>query len=302
MIEVRVPASSANIGSGFDCFGIALSLYNTISVSEIEKGLYISNAGREDYIPTGENNLIYRSVLRVYNEVGVTPKGFKIRQKSFIPMTRGLGSSSACIIGGMLAANALTGRQLDMQRIFELATEFEGHPDNVCAALYGGFCLSCVDDDRLIRKTLRINPELEFVAMVPRYFTVTKKSRGLLPTTVSMADAAYNISHATGFALAMATGDFSNLDIYCNDRLHQQYRKNIVEDMDRVFEICKNNGALAYYLSGSGPTIIAIIHKSNHDFVKNAIQGLEQEKIQRRCMRLSVDNIGAILKEIKLDK
>lgn len=302
MIEVKVPASSANIGSGFDCFGIALSLHNTISVSELEKGLYISNAGREDYIPTGENNLIYRSILRVYNEVGATPKGFKIRQRSFIPMTRGLGSSSACIIGGMLAANALTGRQLDMQRIFELATEFEGHPDNVCAALFGGFCLSCADQDRLIRKTLRISPELEFVAMVPKYFTVTRKSRELLPAAVSMTDATFNIAHATGFALSIATGDFDNLDIYCNDRIHQQYRKSIVEDMDRVFEISKDCGSLAAYLSGSGPTIIAIVKKENRDFVQKVSKIFVEENIQRKCMRLSVDNVGAILREVKFDK
>ena len=217
-------------------------------------------------------------------------------------MTRGLGSSSACIIGGMLAANALTGRQLDMQRIFELATEFEGHPDNVCAALYGGFCLSCIDGDKLIRKTLRVSQELEFVAMVPKYFTVTKKSRGLLPTAVSMEDAAYNISHATGFALSLATGDFKNLDIYCNDRIHQQYRKSVVSDMDRVFEISKACGSLAAYLSGSGPTIIAIVDKGNRDFVGKVMKALEQENIQRKCMRLTVDNVGAVLREIKYDK
>ncbi len=299
MIEVRVPASSANIGSGFDCFGIALSLYNTIRVCEIESGLYISNSNAAEYIPNGINNLIYRSAMRVFDEVGHRLKGLKINQNSNIPMTRGLGSSSACIIGGLLAGNAISGRKLDMQRIFELANEIEGHPDNVAPALFGGFCISCIDDGRLLRKTIRIKPGLEFIAMIPEYYMVTKKSRELLPKSVKLEDASYNIAHAASFAASLAMGDYENLDIYCNDRLHQLYRADAVSDMEKIFEESKRQGACGVYLSGSGPTVIAIVKKDNNNFIDRMNEYFKQEGISRKCKSLYVDNVGAILKETK---
>lgn len=297
MIEVRVPASSANIGSGFDCFGIALSLYNTIHVSEIEDGLQIFNENSKEYVPRGTNNIIYRSIIRVFDEVGYKPKGIRIKQNSEIPMTRGLGSSSACIVGGLLAANAITKRQLDMQRIFELADELEGHPDNVAAALFGGFTISCREGEKLFKQTIRIKNDIEFVAMVPQYYVTTKNSRKLLPDNVSLNDASYNISHASNFVAAMAMGDYKNLGVFCNDRIHQSYRTKYVEDMDKIFDYSKENGAIATYLSGSGPTVVSIIEKGNETFLDKMNSYFENEKISRECISLQVDNVGAILKE-----
>ena len=298
MIEVRVPASSANIGSGFDCFGIALSLYNTIRVSETEKGLYIVNSNTQEFIPNGERNLIYRSVMRVFDEVGYTKKGLKISQYSNIPMTRGLGSSSACIVGGLLAGNAISGRNLDMNRIFELADELEGHPDNVSAALFGGFCISLRDEEGLFKNSIKITSQIEFLAMIPDYYMVTKKSRELLPQTVSIKDASYNIAHASSLAAAFATGNFKNLNIYCRDMLHQKYRQEIVSDMDSIFKKCMELGALGVYLSGSGPTIIAIINKGDKNIFDNIKDYFIKNNIKRKCLRLSIDNVGAVLREI----
>ena len=297
MVEVRVPASSANIGSGFDSFGIALSIYNTITVSETDSGLNITNKNSTEFIPNGTNNLIYRSMVRVFDEVGYEKKGLKITQDSKIPMTRGLGSSSACIIGGLLAANVISGRQLDMQRIFELANELEGHPDNVAAALFGGFCISCNDDSGLFRKTVRVPKGLEFVAMVPEYYLGTKKSRCLLPNKVKLSDAAYNISHASAFAVSMATGDFKNLGVFLNDRLHQHARLENVPDMNKIFKKSRELGALGAYLSGSGPTVIAIIEKENRSFIAELDEYFKKEGIKRNTRRLFVDNVGAVIKE-----
>lgn len=298
MVEVRVPATSANMGAGFDCFGIALTLYNSIRVKEIDEGLIVRNIDAKEYIPKGENNLIYRSIIRVFDEVGYQKKGIYISQKSSIPMTRGLGSSSACIVGGLIAGNIISGRQLSTQRIFELATEIEGHPDNICPALFGGFCLSCKDNDKLIRKTIRVTDDIRFVAFIPQYYVVTNKSRKLLPQEVPLNDATYNISHAVGFALSLATGDYKNLDIFTKDRLHQSYREEMIEDMKTVMDISEKSGAYGSFLSGSGPTIIAMIDKNNKEFTKNVNKLFEENNIKRSCQELSVDNIGAISREI----
>ncbi len=297
MVEVRVPASSANIGPGFDSFGIALTMYNSIRVSETDKGLYINNINPTRFIPSNDNNLVYRAVMRAFDEVGYCAKGLKISQKSDIPMTRGLGSSSACIIGGLIAGNVLSGRKLTSQRIFELANEIEGHPDNVAPALFGGFCISCVDDNQLYRKTIRIKNDIKFVAMIPKYFVVTKKSRGLVPLEIPTSDASYNLSHSAAMAVCLATGDYENLSVYCKDKIHQQYRKNIVVDLENIIEKSIEFGALAAYLSGSGPTIIAIIKSDDNHFIGKITDYFSKHDIKRDCVLLSCDNTGAISRE-----
>lgn len=297
MVEVRVPASSANIGPGYDSFGIALTMYNSIRVSETDSGLYIRNINPEGYIPLNDKNLVYRAVMRAFDEVGYSARGLKISQKSDIPMTRGLGSSSACIVGGLVAGNIISGRKLTSQRIFELAKELEGHPDNVAPALFGGFCISCDDNGKLYRQTIRVSNEIKFVAMVPKYYVVTRKSRGLIPDMISTKDAAYNLSHAAGMAVSFATGDYKNLSVYCKDRIHQQYRKTVVEDLEDIIEKSLNFGALAAYLSGSGPTVIAIINGDDNDFVNKITDYFSDKQINRDCVLLNCDNAGTVAVE-----
>ena len=297
MVEVRVPASSANIGPGYDSFGIALTLYNSIRVSETDSGLYIRNLNPEGYIPLNEKNLVYRAIIRAFDEVGYSARGLKISQKSDIPMTRGLGSSSACIVGGLVAGNIISGRKLTSQRIFELANELEGHPDNVAPALFGGFCISCNDDDKLYRQTIRVSNKIKFVAMVPKYYVVTRKSRGLIPDMISTKDAAYNLSHAAGIAVSFATGDYKNLSVYCKDRIHQQYRKTVVEDLEDIIEKSLSYGALGAYLSGSGPTVIAIINGDDNDFVNKITNYFSDKQIKRDVVLLSCDNAGTVAVE-----
>ena len=294
MIEVRVPASSANLGPGFDSFGIALSLYNTIRVKETEKGLYITNSDTLEFVPTNTNNLIYRAVLRVFDEVGYTMRGLMINQNSDIPMTRGLGSSSACIVGGLIAGNILSGRHLTSQRLFELATEIEGHPDNVAPALFGGFCISCRDEQRLIRQTIRLKSDIKFVAMVPKYFVSTKKSRGLIPKEVPIENAAFNISHASSIVYAFATGNYDGLSVFCKDRLHQPYRAEVVLDMDEIIKKSMENGAYCAYLSGSGPTVVAMVSSDNGSFVNKMNEAFKSLGIERSCIELTCDNVGAV--------
>lgn len=298
MIKVRVPATSANMGAGFDSLGIALSLYNTIYVEETARGLVIENKRVGEYVPTGEKNLIYRAIKKVFDKTQYSGRGLRIIQDSEIPMTRGMGSSSACIIGGMLAANVLSGRKLSYSEILDLAAEMEGHPDNVVPALYGGFCTSVMTEGHTLFKSVKLEKPVAFEAMVPDFFVSTRKSRVSLPAMVTHKDAAYNAGHAALFSVAMATGDFEKLRVAVKDKLHQPYRAAYIDNMNETFEEAYKNGAYAVWLSGSGPTIIAMCDSQNESFGDSMKGYFERIGQKTNCHRLTIDNVGAIVQVI----
>lgn len=299
MIKVRVPATSANMGAGFDTLGVALSLYNTLEISEIPKGLEVFSNNRYDYIPRDTNNLVYRSMMSVFNEVEYKPSGIRIVQNSEIPVTRGLGSSSACIIGGMIAANIISGRHLAYNNILDLAVKMEGHPDNVAPALYGGFCVSMVENSKTICHSTKLNSKIKFAVMVPDFFVATRKSRGTLPNTVLHSDAAFNVSRAAMFAMSLANGKTENLRYTVEDRLHQPYRKKYIDGMDEIFEKTYEFGSKATYLSGSGPTILSILDSDYREFNIGMTNFFKKNTQNWRCRILSIDNVGAIVQEVK---
>lgn len=297
MIKIRVPASSANMGSGFDTLGVALALYNRIEVEEISSGVEIETLKPDGFVLQKENNLIYKAMKVVFDTVGYRCPGIHLIQKSDIPMTRGLGSSSACIIGGMLGANAISGRQLAYSEILNLAAKMEGHPDNVAPALYGGFCVSMMNGDDTYTKSVKLNSKLKFAVMIPNYFVATKKSRGMLPDTVSRADAVFNISRASMFQAALLSGDMKLLKYAAEDRLHQQYRKAYVECMEEIFEKTYEFGSRATYLSGSGPAIVSLIDKNYRRFQENMRKFFKSGSQKWTCRILSADNVGAVVSE-----
>lgn len=299
MIKLRVPASSANMGAGFDTLGVALSLYNRIQIEEISSGIEIYNAGGESFVPRGENNLIYRAMKVVFDEAGYVPSGVRISQNSDIPMTRGLGSSSACIIGGMLAANIISGRRLSYDDIIHLAAVMEGHPDNVGPALFGGFCISLTDGGNTIVKSKKINPAIKFAVMIPDYFVATKKSRVALPEEIPLKDASFNILRALLFREVLVSGDMKSLRIGAEDRLHQQYRKSYVENMDSIFEKTYELGSRATYLSGSGPTILSVLDGNYRGFTQGMKRFFAENEHSWRCMTLDVDNVGAVVSQVR---
>lgn len=298
-VEVRVPATSANMGAGFDSMGIALAIYNQIKISEIESGLRIINTDAQEFIPTNENNLIYRAVVRVFDEVGYRKKGIEIIQKSNIPVTRGLGSSSACIIGGVLGGNVISGRKLSYERLIEIAAEMEGHPDNVVPAMYGGFCVSVNDGKKIYKKSIKPDASLKYAVMVPEYFVRTKKSRGILPEKVLLKDAAHNISRAAWLTACFATGDFDNIRPGVEDKIHQPYRRDYVEGMDNIFEKTYLCGSKATFLSGSGPAIVSVLDKDYDLFKERMNDYFMAEMREWKCMIAEIDNVGAIVKTVK---
>ena len=297
MIEVRVPATSANMGAGFDTLGIALNLYNTVRIWETGGGLQIITRNSGGYVASGKDNLIYKAMQQVFDAAGYTPQGLKIEQQSQIPMTRGLGSSSACIISGMLAANVLAGRPFSYGEILDMAAGMEGHPDNVAPALFGGFCISSMEKGKTTCQSVKVGQKLKFAVMIPDFFVATKKSRGALPETVDFRDAVFNVSHAATLVAALLTGNMDALSVGVRDKLHQQYRKNYIDGMDEIFDKSYCLGAKGTYLSGSGPTILSILREQDaarfSDEMNRFLGGFQEPW---KCRILSIDNVGAILK------
>ena len=242
-VKILVPATSANVGAGFDALGLALSLHNTVTMEEWDKLDIMASDG--SLVPTGTSNLIYRSAKAVYEQLGKPIKGLRIRQENPIPMARGLGSSSACIVAGILGANALLGSPLTKRQMLTLATSIEGHPDNVAPAMLGGFVSSVFDEGQVFTARKEINEELAFAAFIPNFKLLTEKARAALPKTVDRRDAVYNLSRAALATAAFCDGDYELLRVATKDALHQQYRLPLIPGGERVFEIAWDLGAYA---------------------------------------------------------
>lgn len=295
MIQVSVPATSANVGAGFDSLGLAVSLHNVFTFEEAE-GIQISSVDGT-HVPAGSNNLVYRSARVVYDQLGIPLRGLRITQRNDIPMARGLGSSSACIVAGILGANALLGGRLTKRQMLTLATAIEGHPDNVAPAMLGGFVTSVIDEGQVYSVKKDIDPELAFAAFVPDFRLLTAKARAALPQMVSHKDAVYNLSRAALATAAFCDGDYALLGVATKDVLHQQYRLPLIQGGDEIFELALDLGAMAAYISGAGPTIMAVVHRDDRVFFERAAAALQQSETLRRftVRRLLADNAGAVV-------
>lgn len=295
MIKVTVPATSANVGAGFDALGLALSLHNSVTFEESERIDIQSSDG--SLIPTGTSNLVYRAAKAVFDQLGQPLPGLRIRQENPIPMARGLGSSSACIVAGILGANALLGSPLTRRQMLTLATSIEGHPDNVAPAMLGGFVSSVYDEGQVYTARKAIDETLAFAAFIPNFKLLTEKARAALPKTVERADAVYNLSRAALATAAFCDGDYELLKVATKDALHQQYRLPLIPGGERVFELAWDLGAYAVYISGAGPTIMAVVHRENSDFFARAEEALmeQSETVAFSLRRMVADNRGAVV-------
>lgn len=296
MVKIRIPATSANIGPGFDSMGLALGMYNYVTAEETGNGLviHILDESRK-FLARDERNLVYRAMRMVFQEVGYTPKGIKLTLENHIPVTRGLGSSSAGIVGGLIAGNALTGNTLKQRDLLRMAAELEGHPDNVTPALLGGFTVNVMQKKDIKFVKTDIKKDLKFAALIPDFFLQTKKSRSILPKAVSHNDAVYNTGHSALLTASLMSGKYENIRTAVGDKLHQRYRKRLIPFMDDLFRLCYDNGALGVYLSGAGPTIIAIIRADNTTFNANINKNLENKMKNWKLHILEADNVGATI-------
>ncbi len=294
MIKVSVPATSANVGSGFDAIGLAVNLYNTVTFEKSDV-LDISSADGTE-VPTGEDNLIYISVKMLFEHVGKEAPPLKIVQTNPIPMTRGLGSSSACIVAGLLGANRMLGDILTAQEILTLATKIEGHPDNVAPALLGGLTASVYEDGVVYSIRKPIDEDLHFVAFIPEYPLLTSAARDALPKEVTHKQAIYNLSRTAFLTASFCDGRHDLLPIATQDCLHQPYRLPLMPGGAEIFDLAKQCGALATYISGAGSTIMAVVNANEaENFIIAAKQKLEQSELTKAftAVYLKADNIGA---------
>lgn len=264
MIKLQIPATSANLGAGFDALGLALDLYNYVEMEESDR-IDISSAD-DVPVPADEKNLIYVSVNDLYRVCGKILKGLTLRQTNNIPMTRGLGSSSACIVAGLVGANRMLGDPLTTDDLVDLAAQIEGHPDNTAPALLGGIVTAVFDGRKVHWVKQEVFTKLKFVAIIPDFELPTEKARACLPKEVTHKDAVYNLSRAALFSASLLTGKFENLRTAVHDRLHQPYRMELIPHCREVFDIAYTHGAYAVYISGAGPTVMAVVDEENEFF------------------------------------
>ena len=253
-VTIRVPATTANLGPGFDAFGCALSLYTDVTFEETEEGLEITGC---DEAFTGPDNMAYTSYCAVLASLSEEVRGVKIHIESNIPVCRGLGSSAALLVAGAMGANVLRGNKLSTQGLLNITNAMEGHPDNLAPAFYGGLTASMVDNGLPVTVSFPLHPEWEFLALVPDFDMPTPLARAALPTEYDRSDAVYNIAHGAMVLKALELGDEKMLRNAMQDRIHQPYRKKLIRDYDKIQALIRTTGA-AFCLSGAGPTLLCI--------------------------------------------
>ena len=253
-VTIRVPATTANLGPGFDAFGCALSLYTDVTFEETEAGLEITGCDEEF---TGPDNLAYVSYCAVMATMCEEVRGIKIHIDAHIPIGRGLGSSAALLVAGAMGANVLHGNKLSTQGLLNITNAMEGHPDNLAPAFFGGLTASMVDNGLPVTVSFPLHPDWEFLALVPDFELPTTKARSVLPEQISRADAVYNIAHGAMVLKALELGNEKLLRNAMQDRLHQKYRKHLISDYDQIEGLVRTTGA-AFCLSGAGPTLLCI--------------------------------------------
>ena len=256
-VTVKVPATTANLGPGLDCLGMALDIWNSIHVEVGSSSFQVVGEGAEA-LPRGEKNLVYQSFRIPFAEARQPVPTVSITCRNEIPVGRGLGSSSAAAVGGLVAGNEICGRPLAQERLLELAAGREGHPDNVAPALLGGCQVAAWEGQRLITARLPVPEDLRAVVFVPDMPMPTKKARGVLSAKVARQDAVYNIGRVALLVRALTTGDLAHLAVATGDRLHQPARQALFPAMNNIFQAALGAGALGVFLSGAGSSVLAL--------------------------------------------
>ena len=307
-VSVKTPATIANLGPGFDSFGLALPLYNIISVEEtvlpgsgIEINI-INEKNNEDKdvndVPTDKSNIVYKAIELLYNFIGQVPNELKITIKTQIPISRGLGSSASVIVGGLIAANELLGRPADEKVLMSIATEIEGHPDNITAAFAGGITVSSWEEDgSVIYRKLPWNDEWKLMICVPDYELNTEISRSVLPKEVPLVDAVYNLKRSAMFIESLYSKDEELLKLSLKDKLHQPYREKLVPGLSEIINNLKHtNGVLGTVLCGAGPGILSIYNGIGVSEIKEIVTNTwNYFNVKTNFLNLPIEKEGAVI-------
>ena len=310
-VKVRIPATTANLGPGFDVLALALRLYNTVEMevgtAKSGKKLQIDIVGEgEDNLPRDRRNIVYRAAKLVFDKFHLAPYTLALKLKNRIPLASGLGSSAAARIGGLVSANRLCGERLSREEIVDLAAEIEGHADNVSAAMVGGLVVCCISslkgrkgrDEQKKIEIVKFNPpeDLSCVVCIPKFQIMTSRARKILPKTIKFEQAVFTSSRVALLLVALIRRRYELLGMAMEDKLHQPYRKRLVKGMEVVFEEALRAGALGVSLSGAGPSILAFTVSSTPSLAERVGEAMREafakHKIESRYLILGIDGEG----------
>ena len=271
-----------------------MGIHNTVEM-ELWEGVRVESMDQAP-IPTDEHNLVYKTAKYLFDICGKPLSGLHIRQWNDIPMARGLGSSSACIVAGLMGANHLMGQPLTKEEIVNMAANMEGHPDNSTPAILGGQVTAAMENGKVYHCRQQLRDDLRFAAIIPDFELKTSVARTALPREVTHKDAVYNLSRAALMAASLAVGQYENLRIACGDRLHQPYRLSLIPGAQQVMDSCLEFGAYGAYISGAGSTLMAICPAQDERFFRSLRCCLDAaDKKSWKLMMLEPDNQGAII-------
>lgn len=291
MVTVSVPATTANIGPGFDCFGCALNLRASFAFETAEQTAVTGCPPQY----ANENNLVLRALRFAAQRMGIFLPPVKLTIASPIPPERGLGSSAALIVAGVAAAGVFSGQALSKETMLDMATAMEGHPDNVSPAILGGLRLSFMEGDSVVSVPAPVHPSLKFLALVPGFSLSTAKARAVLPAQINRADAVHNIGRAAVLVKALETGDMGLIALALSDRIHQPCRFPLIPNADDVRKAASALGCDAFFLSGAGPAMMCVYRDER--FEKAMAENIKAIPGNWQAMALEVDREGVIVTE-----
>jgi len=290
---VRVPATTANLGPAFDCIGMALGIYNDVVIKSSDRFiLSVEGSGLED-LPKDKTNLIAKAFFRVYSEIGVKAPDVEIQCTNRIPIARGLGSSAAAIVSGLKAANHLSECQLSTSELLDLAVEMEGHADNVASALLGGVQIAITDGSKTTTSLVDIPDDLRVVIFIPALTISTEKARNMLPPNIALADAVFNVGRAALLVNALASGRLEDLSRGTEDKMHQPYRQPLFPAAKLIMREALMAEALGVFVSGSGPTIVALVKEHEMSVVYRMAEAARKANISGDTRIIDIISVGA---------
>ena len=294
--RVRVPATIANAGPGFDTVGIAVNLYNTFTFKPSDRNT-LENPLPEGISAKPEENLVFRAMAHFYKATGQTPFHTSLGMDVHIPMARGLGSSSSAIVAGLSAANLLHGNPLSKPQLLQLATQLEGHPDNVAPALLGGvqFCDEETSPKKIETRLLPFPVDWRIAVVIPGYPVLTEEARKALPEKPSMADAIFNLRKTGLFVYALLSQNEAAFQRSLEDRLHQPYRGKLIPEFSAVADAAQTAGALGTVISGSGPTMAVFYHRGIEHGITDALGSVARKHGTLSVQHVALDLTGAII-------
>ncbi len=306
-VTVRVPATTANLGPGFDILGMALPFYNEITIEEtviphsgVEFHVFDKNGEENLYVHNDGENIVLKAIEFLYNFIGQEPDSLKITIKTGIPIARGLGSSASVIVGGLIAANELLGKPSDLDALLAIATEVEGHPDNVVPAFVGGLAITSQEDDgHIVYRKLEWNKDWKLIICIPDYELQTGISRSVLPKEASYKDAVFNAKRCAMFVEAVHTKDDKLMKLALQDRLHQPYRLKLVPGLEEISKKLKNEeDVLGCVLSGAGPSVLIISKNSAIEKIKETVNEVWSNlNIKAEVLDVEIEEKGAFIVE-----